>query len=123
MTGNAKYLPYWTPRVLCIAFAGFLGIFAPDVFGMSLNFEHKALALLLHLIPAAVVFAALAIVWRREWIGAIIFPLLAVFHLVTKWGQLDWAGYAMIDGPLLVLGVLLLLNWRNRTVACSRTAA
>jgi hypothetical protein len=50
---------------------------------------------------------------RREWIGAILFPLLAVFHLVTKWGRLDWAGYAVIDGPLLVLGVLSLLNWSS----------
>jgi hypothetical protein len=54
------------------------------------------------------------IAWRREWIGAVIFPLLMVFHAVTKWGQLDWSGYAVIDGPLLLLGILFWINWRNR---------
>lgn len=114
MTTNATRLLYWTPRILCLAFAGFLGIFAADVFGMPLDFWHKALALLMHMIPTAAVLVVLAIVWRREWIGAILFPLLAVLHLLTKWGRLDWAGYAMIDGPLLVLGVLFLVNWRSR---------
>jgi hypothetical protein len=111
MTGR---LLYWTPRILCIAFAAFLGIFAMDVFALPLDPWHKALALLMHLIPTAVVLVALAIVWRWEWIGAVLFPLLAVFHLVTKRGRLDRAGYAMIDGPLLVLGVLFLVNRLGR---------
>jgi hypothetical protein len=111
---TTRRLLYWIPRILCIAFAVFLGIFALDVFGMPVDFWHKALALLMHMVPTAVVLVVLAIVWRREWIGAVLFPLLAVFHLVTMRGRLDWSGYAAIDGPLQVLGVLFLVNWWKR---------
>jgi hypothetical protein len=114
MTETSNRLLYWTPRIVCIAFAAFLGIFALDVLGSPLDFWHKALALLIHLTPTWILLATLVLLWRREWIGALIFPLLAVFHLVTKWGRLDWAGYAMIDGPLILLGVLFWLSWRNR---------
>jgi len=113
-------LVYWTPRVLTIAFALFLALFAADVFEMPLGFWQKALALVMHLVPTLAVLAVLAIVWRHEWVGALLFPLLAVVHLVSKWGQLDWSGYAIIEAPLLVMGVLFLLAWRDRA---SRTIA
>jgi hypothetical protein len=114
MDATTRRLMSWTPRILCLAFAGFLCIFAMDVFDMPLGFWTKILALLMHLVPAAIVLVVLAVVWRREWMAAILFPLLAVIHLVTKWGQLDWSGYAVIDGPLLLLGALFLINWHNR---------
>ncbi len=107
-------LLFWTPRVLCVAFAGFLSIFALDVFSEHAGFAHTAVAFLLHLIPAAVVLLALAVAWRREWIGAILFPLLAVVHVASAWGRFEWTAYAVIDGPLLVLGLLFALNWRHR---------
>jgi hypothetical protein len=114
MNETAKRVIYWTPRILCIAFAGFLGIFAMDVFSMHLDFWHTALALLMHTIPVWIILLVLMIVWRREWVGAILFPLLAVFHLVSKWSQLDWTAYAIIEGPLLLLGALFWISWRNR---------
>jgi len=113
MNETTKRVVYWTPRIICIAFAAFLGIFAMDVFSMRVDFWHKALALLIHLIPTALVLIALMVGWRREWIGAVVFPLLAVFHLVTKWG-FHWSVYALIDGPLLLMAVLFWVNWSNR---------
>ena len=71
-------------------------------------------ALLMHLVPTGIVLVALAIVWRREWIGALVFPLLALFQIVTKWGRLHWSAYAVIAGPLFLLGFLFFLNWRQR---------
>ena len=113
---------FWSPRILCFAFAAFLAVFAADVFDLPMDLWHKALALLMHLIPTAVVLLVLWLVWRREWIGAVLFPLLAVLHLVTMWGRLDWTAYAVIDGPLLVLGVLFLVNWWNRATLRSKAA-
>ena len=115
MRETTKPVLYWTPRIVCIAFAAFLGIFALDVFSMPVDVGHKALALLMHLIPTGMVLVALMIVWRREWAGAVLFPLLAVVHLVTTWGRLDWSGYALIDGPLLLLGILFWVNWSHKT--------
>ena len=114
MNETTKRVVYWTPRIICIAFAAFLSIFAMDVFSMQVDFWHKALALLMHLIPTALVLIALMVGWRREWIGAVVFPLLAVFHLVTKWGQFHWSAYALIDGPLLLMAVLFWVNWSHR---------
>lgn len=111
-----KRVMFWTPRIICIAFAAFLAIFALDVFDMPGGFWYKALALVMHLIPAGMVLIVLAIAWRREWIGAVFFPLLAILHLVTKWGQLDWTAYAIIDGPLLLLGIFFWVNWAKRAV-------
>lgn len=115
MNETTKRVLYWTPRIIGLAFAAFLGIFALDVFSMPVDIGHKALALLMHLIPTGMVLVALMIVWRREWVGAVLFPLLAVVHLVPTWGRLDWSGYALIDGPLLLLGILFWVNWSHKT--------
>lgn len=111
-----KRLVFWTPRIMCIAFAAFLAIFALDVLSMPGGVWYKARALFVHLIPTGMVLIVLVIAWRREWIGAVVFPLLAIVHLVTNWGQLHWSAYAIIDGPLLLLGILFLVNWRMRAV-------
>jgi len=120
MNEAAKRLVYWAPRVLGIAFAAFSSIFALDALSTPGDIGQKTVALLMHLIPTGIVLLALLIAWRREWIGAIFFPLLAVVHVVPRWGRLDAPGYAMIDGPLLLLGLLFWLSWRNR--AAPRTS-
>jgi hypothetical protein len=117
MNKTSKRLLYWTPRILCIAYAGFISIFAMDVFSEPLALWQKALDLALHLIPTAIFLAVLAVTWRREWIGALLFPLLAVLHLVSKWGQLHWSAYAVIEVPLLVVGALFLVNGRTTHMA------
>ena len=111
---QSQQLIYWTPRILTMAFAAFLSIFALDVFSEPLGVLDKAVALFMHLIPSLMVVAILAVIWRREWLGAIIFPLLATLHVVSMHGRLHWSAYAVIDGPLLLLAVLFLLNWLDR---------
>lgn len=111
---RTQQVVHWTPRLLGLAFAAFLAIFALDVFTMRLTTGERVVALLMHLIPTGIVLLTLALVWRREWIGAVVFPLLAVAHLVSKWGQLDLSGYAIIEAPLLVIGAMYLASWRTR---------
>jgi hypothetical protein len=78
------------------------------------NVWEKAIALAMHLVPSLMVLVVLAVAWRHEWIAAMLFPLLAAVHLELKWGQFHWMGYAFIEGPLLLLGVLFLVSWRSR---------
>ena len=104
---------HWTPRIFCVAFAMLLAIFAIDEVSTPGGLSTRALAFSLHLIPAAIVLAGLLIAWRREWIGAVFFPLLAVVHLVMTWGRLAPSAYAAIGGPLLALGILFGLDWRH----------
>jgi hypothetical protein len=105
---------FWAPRILCVLFAPFLSLFALDVFGEHLGFWKTVLALAIHLIPTWIVLAVLVLTWRREWAGAIVFNLLALAYLVMAWGRFHWSAYALISGPLCIVGVLFLLSWRYR---------
>ncbi len=114
MNMNMKRVLFWTPRVLCILFAIFLSVFALDVFSEGYGLWKTIGALLLHLIPTFIVVIVLVIAWRWEWVGAILFSALALFYLATTWGRYHWSAYVSISGPLFLIGILFLLNWRYR---------
>ena len=101
MNSASKRLLYWSPRAVGIAFAIFLSLFALDVFREGYGLGKTVLALLIHLIPALMVLAGLAIAWRREWIGAAGFAGLAMWYAVANWRRHpDWV--MVIGGPLVV---------------------
>jgi hypothetical protein len=116
MTTASKRWLYWTPRILCILLAAFMSIFAADVFEESHGFWQTALALFMHLLPTTIlVLVVLIVSWRREWIGGVLFNAFAVFYIVWFWGRFHWSAYAFIAGPLFLIGILFLLNWRFRS--------
>ncbi len=106
-----EQLLHWTPRILGILFAGFLSLFALDVFGEGHTFWRALLALAIHLIPAAVVLGAVAISWRWGWAGGFIFLGFAAYYLISTWGRLHWSAYAVIAGPLFLVGLLFEIDW------------
>ncbi len=112
----AQELLYWSPRVLCIAFAFFTCIFALDVFGEGRGFWDVALALFMHLIPTFLIVILLVVSWRREWIGGYLFIVLAALYVVTSLGKpfAVWWALLLMAGPLALVGVLFLINWYNR---------
>ena len=110
MNTFSRRLLFWTPRVICIAFAIFLSLFALDVFNEHLGFGRTLLALLIHLLPVYIVLLVLAIAWRREWVGAAGFAGLAMWYAKGVWHRHpDWV--AVIGGPILVIAALFLVNW------------
>ena len=111
---NTKRLLFWTPRLLCILFAVFISLFALDVFGEGHGFWGTMVAFLMHLIPTGLLLIVLAMTWRWELVGGILFPALGVFYLITAWGRFNWAAYVFISGPLFLVGVLFLVNWLYR---------
>lgn len=102
---------FWAPRALSVMFALFLGLFALDVFGEGRGAWETALALLIHLIPSFLVLGLLAVSWRWEWVGGVVFPALGLWYLVTAWGKFHWSAYALISGPLFLMGALFLVHW------------
>jgi hypothetical protein len=114
MTSN---LLTWSPRVLGLLFAAFVSLFALDVLDGQHGLWKTVAALLMHLIPTAILLVVLGLSWRWEWVGALVFPALGVFYLVNSWGRLHWSAYAVIAGPLFLLGGLFLLSWRCRCAA------
>jgi len=114
MKRPVKRLLFWAPRILCILFAVFVSLFALDVFDEGYGFWETMLALLMHLIPTGVILIVLAISWRWEWVGGILFTALGALYLVMFWGRFHWSAYLLISGPLFLVGVLFLINWLYR---------
>lgn len=115
MSNNTKRIVFWTPRILGILFAIFISLFALDVFSEGYGFWEAILALLIHLVPTYLVVMVLIIAWRWEWIGAVLFIALGLSYLISSWGELSWEAYLVISGPLVLVGVLFLVNWVYRT--------
>jgi glucose-6-phosphate-specific signal transduction histidine kinase len=88
----------------------FLSLFALDAFdGRPLA---EALPdYLMHLVPAGVVLAAVALGWRYEWIGGVAFAAMAAGYAYWARDHVSWI--AVISGPLLVVSVLFLASWLN----------
>lgn len=114
MNVGMKRVLFWTPRALGVLFAIFMSVFALDVFGEGYGQWQAIAALLLHLIPTFVVVIGLIIAWRWEWVGAILFNALAASYVAWAWGRFPLGAYLSISGPLVLIGVLFLLNWTYR---------
>jgi hypothetical protein len=104
----------WAPRVLGIAAALFLAMFALDVIGEPGTVIEKSVALLMHLIPAGLVAASVAIAWRSELAGAAAFAAVAAAYVLFFWGRFPWVVYVAITGPLLLTCLLFVASWASR---------
>jgi hypothetical protein len=103
---------FWAPRALCILFIGFVSLFALDVFQEGRSFWPTVAALAIHLIPSFVMIAALAVAWRWEWVGTLLFGVCGVFFSIIV--RAPWWGKAMFAAPCLLTAWLFYLNWRRR---------
>jgi hypothetical protein len=68
----------------------------------------------MHLIPTAILLIVLALSWRWEWVGGVLFTALGVLYLVMFWGKFALSVYLLISGPLFLVGILFLMNWVSR---------
>ena len=109
----------WVARILTIAFAVFISIFAMDVFDEGSGFGKTLLALVIHLIPTFIIVLLLLLSWKWEWIGGIAFAILGIVYIVTARKTIDWTGIAVIAVPLFILAALFLLVWYRKTRAQS----
>jgi hypothetical protein len=112
MTKAACRLLLWTPRVLGILVALFIGIFALDVFTEGRPLGETLVALVMHLLPSLVLLAAVTLAWRWEWVGGAVFLILATLYTLTTLDHPTWI--PVIAGPLAVVGALFGLAWRHR---------
>jgi thiol:disulfide interchange protein len=114
MKEPVRRLLFWSPRVLCIGFALFVSLFALDVFSEGLGFWKTILALSIHLVPTAFIVVVLAVSWRWEWVGGILYIAAGIFYLIEIRNRHhpDWV--VVISGPLFLVGALFLLNWLKR---------
>ena len=114
MNRTLKRVLTWTPRVLCIAFAAFISLFALDVFQEGLGMWQVLAALAIHLIPTALLVGVLLLAWRWEWVGTLAFLAMACFYIVETWGRFPILTYLLIAGPLILIALLFGINWLLR---------
>jgi lysylphosphatidylglycerol synthetase-like protein (DUF2156 family) len=112
MITYSRRILFWTPRALCFAFAIFLSLFALDVFNEGYGFWKTLVALMIHLVPAFIVLAVLALAWRWEWVGAAGFAAAGALYAKTAWRHPSWI--LTISVPLFVIAALFLVNWLKR---------
>jgi hypothetical protein len=111
MTKTSAAVVRWMPRIAGIAMTLFLALFALDAFN-GRSFVQALPGFLIHLIPAFLVLAVVALAWRVPLVGATAFTLLAIGYAVMVKGRADWI--AVISGPLVLVALLFLVSWRYR---------
>ena len=90
----------WSPRILGCVVCFYLSLFALDA--------TDARDALLHLTPAALVLAVVAVGWRWPALAGAAFIGLAGAYALAASGQPTWI--AAISGPLALLGALFLAS-------------
>lgn len=73
----------WLPRVMAIAFAVYLALFATSVFLEGGSFAETTNAFVSHLLPAFCVVLLVIIGWRRDGLAAIGFAILAIAFFIA----------------------------------------
>src|SRR5689334_16049840 len=109
---RTKRFLFWIPRILGLVFAALISLFALDVFNEHHGFWNIFAALLIHLVPTGILLLILALSWRWDWVGGVLFPALGGLYIIGCWGRFHWSAYVIISGSLFVLGTLFLLSWR-----------
>lgn len=108
-----KKIVYWLPRVLSIAFILFLSLFALDVFAEYTGWE-LVLALFIHLLPSFILLGVVAVSWKHDLVGVIVFFGFAVFYVFAAGFDRHWSWYASISGPAAIVGTLFFLSWLQK---------
>ncbi|MFC2078896.1 hypothetical protein ACFLSZ_02840 [Candidatus Bipolaricaulota bacterium] len=111
----------WMPRVLAMALALFLSMFAMDVFFEGKDFWETSGAFLTHLVPSFCVITILVIGWRRDGLSALGFLTLAIAYFVA------FSGWRNVSESLVFalppIGVSLAFYARMRLLKGSRATA
>ncbi len=100
----------WTPRVISIGFVLFLSLFALDAFSGGPWWAMLG-AFLIHLIPSFLLLGAVAIAWRHEWFGALVFLCFAAGYVAMVGLDRPWSWYVGISAPSALVGALYLVSW------------
>jgi hypothetical protein len=97
-------------RILGILFAGFISMFALDVFETGVPFGQVVLALVMHLIPTILLLVLLWIAWKYPLPGGILFILAGASYIFWAHGQI-FSTYLIVAGIPILTGVLFLLGY------------
>lgn len=100
---------YWIPRILGLIFALFISLFSLDVFSIPRPLSEQLVALLIHLIPTAVILVVLLIANRFGLFGGLLFLLIGAAYIYQTWGY-GWGISLTFGGVPILIGILFILD-------------
>jgi hypothetical protein len=120
---NSSNVYYWIPRILCILAITFVSIFALDAFVPGLTVWQQIGGFLIHLIPSFVLIVILAVAWKWEYIGGIIFTLIGLifspyvfsmnYHRNHSIGM-SLVIILLITIPFIIIGFLFIISQKKK---------
>ena len=105
---KAKFF-LWTPRILAIISILFMAMFSLDSFEGKNSLGEKMLALLMNNIPVFILIVFLAIAWKKEIIGGILFVLAFIAMSIFFHSFSGNPGSIIVISPFLLSGVLFIV--------------
>jgi hypothetical protein len=116
---------YWTPRLLSLAFVGFLMLFSLDVITPGASLRDIMVGMLMHNIPALILLVFVLIAWKYEIVGTIVFILtgllyigLNIYNGVPMPMAISWS--LIFSGPAFLIAYLYYQNWQYKRRNASR---
>ena len=118
MTTSIRFF-HWIPRSLGILAILFISMFALDSFGVGMSMWQQFYSLLMHLIPSVVLILFLAVAWKWELVGGIIFVCLGlgfmpfIYMMNFQMNHSAWMSLGVIlaiNLPFIVVGILFILS-------------
>ena len=106
MNASTEQLRRWIPRILALILAAFLGLFSMDVFSEGYSPLEAAGAFLVHSIPSLLILVGLAIAWRHERAGGLLFLALGAVAVFRFRGL---PAFVIVALPAFLVGILFLL--------------
>ncbi len=100
----------WLPRILAIALALFLSLFALDSFGEDLPLLEQVTGFLIHLAPVYMLVFATVIAWRWPMVGGVLFLAVGVMSMFWFNTYRNIITFLMVSLPVFIIGVLLLVD-------------
>ncbi|MBE0635338.1 hypothetical protein IH601_05030 [Candidatus Bipolaricaulota bacterium] len=98
--GTLERLLLWMPRVLAMALALFLAMFAMDAYVEGAGFLETSRDFFAHLLPSFCVLVILVVGWRRDGLAALGFLLLAGTFFVALSGWRSPQALMLVLPPL-----------------------
>lgn len=103
---NNKTNIVWVPRVLVILFAGFLSLFALDVFSEGYGLGELVVAFFMHMVPVWVLLLALGVAWKKPVWGGVVYVGLGLVSIMAFNTYRHPLSLLLISGSPVVIGGL-----------------
>jgi hypothetical protein len=110
---------HWIPRIICILDIIFIGMFALDAFSPDSTRLMQAAHFVVNLTPSFLLLIVLAIAWKRELVGGIIFTLAGIGispliyqhnYAINHLAGTSLGTTMMITFPCIVVGILFIVS-------------